>query len=194
MYFVNTFILIVILAIGVLFGVLKPSFSYRSVPVFTVAIIVGVVLGFFAMLAIALALQVCCTKSGSVETEPETQQPVANPVKSIGEWERCVHTNLYDAMLGTVYMRAGTGLNSRSRHVYVSIIFIAFRLCEAGTFFLLSRLEAGSRFQQPGSRLKRDDFCHMNAPSRLFGTNSIFHSDKPGSYFFSFFVLSLYWC
>ena len=146
MYLVNFLILTAISVGGVLLGVLKPSFPYRSVPVVTVAIIVGVVLGFFAMLAIALALQVCCTKSESVKTEPETQQPVTNAVKSIGEWERCVHTNLYDAMLGTVYMRAGTGLNSRSRHVYVSIIFIAFRLCEAGTFFLLSRLEADLAF------------------------------------------------
>ena len=37
-------------------------------------------------------------------------------------------------------MGAGTGRYSGSRYVCVSIIFIAFRLHEAGTFFLPSRL------------------------------------------------------
>ena len=37
-------------------------------------------------------------------------------------------------------MRAGTGRYSGSQHVYVSITFIAFRLYEAGTFFVLSNL------------------------------------------------------
>ena len=43
---------------------------------------------------------------------------------------------LYESQDGTF---AGTGHCSGSRHVYVSIIFIAFRLYEAGTFFVPSR-------------------------------------------------------
>ena len=58
---------------------------------------------------------------------------------------------------------AGTGLDSGSRHVYVPIIFIALiRLHEAGRFSSRPAY-GGSRFQQPGSRLKRDDFCLTGA-------------------------------
>ena len=42
-----------------------------------------------------------------------------------------------DDNLGAVYMRAGTGRYAGSRHVYVSIIFIVFRLYEAGTFLVI---------------------------------------------------------
>ena len=49
--------------------------------------------------------------------------------------------------------------------IYVSIVFIAYCLYGGGTFFFFS--------QQPGSRLERDDFCHINASSHLARDNIV---------------------
>ena len=74
-------------------------------------------------------------------------------------------------------MFAGTERYSGSRHVCVSIIFIAFRLYEAGTFFVPSR-PGGISLSATGISLSATGICDINASSRLTGTNSIFHSDN----------------
>ena len=79
---------------------------------------------------------------------------------------------------GAVYMGGGTGrLPGRdvkrdlAKHVYI---------CYLSRSVYMERIlpgrfsprpgKAGSRFAQPGSRLKRDNFYHINAPSRFAGT------------------------
>ena len=98
---------------------------------------------------------------------------------------------LYESQYGTF---GGTGRYSGSRHVYVSITLIAFRLYEAGTFFVPSHL-GRILHSAPGFHLKRDDFCHINTLSRLTGTNSIFHFDNSCTYLDKLlFILLSYLC
>ena len=70
-------------------------------------------------------------------------------------------------------MRGGTGrLPGRddARDLGMHIMFLQFSshivYMEAGRFSSRTAW-AGSRFQQPRSRLEQDDFCHINSSSRL---------------------------
>ena len=63
--------------------------------------------------------------------------------------------------------------NSVSMHVYISLISLFHSVYIERIFsgrFSSPPGKAGSRFAQPGSRLKRDKFYHINTPSRFAGT------------------------
>ena len=80
--------------------------------------------------------------------------------------------------LRAVYMGGGTGLllgrdvkGDLAMHVYISYLShsVYMERILSGRFSCRPG-KAGSWFAQPGSRLKRDNFYHINTPSRFAGT------------------------
>ena len=81
-------------------------------------------------------------------------------------------------LLGAVYMGGGTGRlpglvvkRDLAMHVYISYLSHSVYMERILLDVFSSRSgKAGSRFAQQGSRLKRDNFCHINTPFRFAGT------------------------